>query len=309
MQKIDAVTLKQLRALREVAAQGSISGAAIELGLTAPAVHTQIRNLEKALDCAILERSGPYGAHFTPEGQVMLEVETQINASLTNGLERIRSLQHGQSGLVVLGVVSTAKYFVPGLVAQINRAFPDIDVILKVGNRQEILRDLNDFSFDLIIMGRPPRTPANIAHNIGPHPHVMVASADNPLSKRRDIPAMDLLAETFLAREEGSGTRLLMTRYLDRLGEGAPYRMIEMGSNETIKQAVIADLGVAMISQHTVTEEIRSGRLVVLDAPELPITRQWYLLHLEELTMSKATETVRDFILAQNAAFLPQLDE
>ncbi|TLP46188.1 LysR family transcriptional regulator [Cohaesibacter sp. CAU 1516] len=308
MQKINAVTLKQLRALRHVAAEGSISGAAAELGLTAPAVHTQIRNLEKALDCAILEQSGAFGARFTPEGQVMLEVETQISASLTNGLERIRSLQHGQSGLVVLGVVSTAKYFVPGLVAQINRAFPEIDVILKVGNRQEILRELNDSSLDLIIMGRPPRSPINIAYNIGPHPHVMVASSDNPLSHRRDIPAMDLLAETFLAREEGSGTRLLMTRYLDRIGEGVPYRMIEMGSNETIKQAVMADLGVAMISQHTVTEEIRSGRLVALDAPELPMTRQWYVLHREDLTISKTTETVLNFILAQNAAFLPRLD-
>lgn len=238
----------------------------------------------------------------------MLEAEKQITACLANSLERIRSLQHGQSGLVVLGVVSTAKYFVPGLVAQINQAFPEIDVVLKVGNRQDILRELNDRSLDLIIMGRPPRTPANVAYDIGPHPHVIVASSENTLSHLKNIPIADLLAETFLAREEGSGTRILMTRYLDRVGEGAPYRTIEMGSNETIKQAVIANLGVAMISQHTVTEEINAGRLVALDAPELPMMRHWYLLHRQDQAPTNATETVRDFILAQNATFLPRLD-
>lgn len=308
MPQLDLITLKQMRALRAVAQQGSISAAANAIGLTAPAVHTQIRNLEKALDCSILESSGQYGATFTPEGEVVLEAEKQINACLTSSVERIRSLQHGQSGLVVLGVVSTAKYFVPNLVAQINQAFPKIDVILKVGNRQEILQALNDRSSDLIIMGRPPRAPVNISYNIAPHPHLMVAAADHPLSQRIEVSAKDLLAQTFLARESGSGTRILMTRYLDRIGEGTPYRMIEMGSNETIKQAVMANLGVAMISQHTVTEELNAGRLVALQAPELPITRHWYLLHREDLRVTKAIESVRDFILDQRAAFLPSLD-
>ena len=308
MPKIDAITFKQLRALHAIARHGSITGAAGELGLTPPAVHTQIKSLERALLGPLVQSTGNQGATLTPEGEVMLEATEHINATLTGAVERIKALQHGQSGVIVLGVVSTAKYFVPGLVAKIGQAFEDIDIILKVGNRQFIISSLINRTIDVAIMGRPPRSPANTAYPIGPHPHLLIAASANPLATRDEVSAEDLLAQTFLTREAGSGTRILMARYLDRLGDGMPYRTIEMGSNETIKQAVIANLGVAMISQHAVTEEIKQGRLVALRAPGLPITRQWYLLHREDMRISKTFETVRDFILAQKADFLPKLE-
>ncbi|WP_263597014.1 LysR substrate-binding domain-containing protein, partial [Paracoccus yeei] len=117
----------------------------------------------------------------------------------------------------------------------------------------------------------------------------------------------DLLAETFLAREPGSGTRILMTRFLDRIGDGTPWRMVEMGTNETIKQAVIAGLGVALISQHTVTEELRSGRLVALRANGLPIQRNWFLIRREDMALSPAGQRVHDHVLALGGSFLPRL--
>jgi DNA-binding transcriptional LysR family regulator len=307
MPKLEAITLKQLRALRAIADHGSITAAANALGLTPPAVHTQVKGLEQALNCTVLESSRQHGPTFTPEGQTILDAERQILSILNSSVERVRALKHGQTGVVVLGVVSTAKYFVPGLVAQIGEAYPDIDVILKVGNRQDIIRELSERTIDMAIMGRPPRSPANIAEVIGSHPHVFIAAPDHPLARRDDINATDFLAQTFLSREQGSGTRILMTRYLDRLGEGTPYRAIEMGSNETIKQAVIANLGIALISQHTTTEEIKSGRLVTLEADGLPIVRQWFLLHREDVEISNTLKTVRDFILELKASFLPTL--
>jgi DNA-binding transcriptional LysR family regulator len=263
--------------------------------------------LEQALNCTVLESSRQHGPTFTPEGRTILDAERQILTILNSSVERVRALKHGQTGVVVLGVVSTAKYFVPGLVAQIGEAYPDIDMILKVGNRQDIIRELSERTIDMAIMGRPPRSPANIAEVIGSHPHVFIAAPDHPLAGRDDISAADFLAQTFLSREQGSGTRILMTRYLDRLGEGTPYRAIEMGSNETIKQAVIANLGIALISQHTTTEEIKSGRLVTLEAEGLPIVRQWFLLHREDVEISNTLKTVRDFILELKASFLPTL--
>lgn len=307
MPKLEAITLKQLRALRAIADHGSITAAANELGLTPPAVHTQVKGLEQALNCTVLESSRQHGPTFTPEGQTILDAERQILAILNSSVERVRALKHGQTGVVVLGVVSTAKYFVPGLVAQIGEAYPDIDVILKVGNRQDIIRELSERTIDMAIMGRPPRSPANIAEVIGTHPHVFIAASDHPLVGKEDISPADFLAQTFLSREQGSGTRILMTRYLDRLGEGTPYRAIEMGSNETIKQAVIANLGIALISQHTTTEEIKSGRLVTLEVEGLPIVRQWFLLHREDVEISNTLKTVRDFILDLKASFLPTL--
>ncbi len=305
MPKIEALTFKQLRALKAVSQCGSITAAAESLGLTAPAVYAQIRGLESALRCKALESSGVGGAVLTPEGEAVLDANVQIENALNNCLERLRALRNGQAGVVVLGVVSTGKYFAPRLVAKLHEAFPKVDFILKIGNRNRIIAHLQQSTIELAIMGRPPRSPVVEAQEIGPHPHVLIAAPEHRLAGQSEIAPADLLSETFIAREQGSGTRILMTRYLDQLGEGAPYRQIEMGSNETIKQAVMANLGVAMISQHTVCEEIRSERLVTLAAQGLPIVRRWYLLHRADLKLTATLANVRDFILGMNGDYLP----
>jgi DNA-binding transcriptional LysR family regulator len=307
MPRTKAITFRQLRALRSVAACGSMTRAGAELGLTPSAVHTQIRALESALRARVLLRSGAAGATLTPEGRAVLDADRQIEAILARCVETVRSLRAGQSGAVVLGVVSTGKYFAPHLVARLRRDHPDIDVVLRIGNREETLAALEERRIELVIMGRPPRSPAVVAHPLGPHPHVLIAAPGHPLAGRSEVPAGDLLRQTFITRESGSGTRILMSRYLDQIGEGRPYRQIEMGSNETIKQAVMADLGVALISLHTATEELRAGRLVLIDAPGLPIVRQWYLLHREDAVLSSAAETLVGAILGYGGSFLPEL--
>ena len=99
-----------------------------------------------------------------------------------------------------------------------------------------------------------------------------------------------------------------MVRYLDRIGEGKPYESLQMGSNETIKQAVIAGLGIALISQHTVTEELKAGRLVAIRTSEMPILRQWFVLHRADRALSPAMQSVWDFINEHATRFFPTLD-
>ena len=307
MPKLDAVTFKQLRAIRAVAEHGTLSAAAEAVGLTPPAIHTQLRILEENLDCKLVDRGGAQGARLTAEGQAVLDAEVTIQIALENCMQKVRALRDGQSGVVVLGVVSTGKYFAPGLVAMLQQHYPDINVVLRVGNRDAILRSLQQQSIDLAIMGRPPRAPVVETVVIGDHPHVMIAAPEHPLAGQRDISAQELLAQTFISREEGSGTRIMMIRYLDRIGEGTPYRSIEMGTNETIKQAVIAGLGVALISQHTVTEELRTGRLTTIESAGLPIARKWFLLHRQDLRVTPAIATVHRFISDLKGSFLPKL--
>lgn len=302
------MTLKQLRALRAVVDHGSITAAAEALSLTPPAVHTQLRTLEENLCCRVFERGGGAMSRLTVEGAAVLDAEGAIERALAACMQKVQALRSGKAGVVVLGVISTAKYFAPRLVARLHTEFPDIDIVLRIGNRDTIVSELQQRSVELAIMGRPPRHPIVTALPFGPHPHVIIAPPGHPLAVLDDVPPDRLLAETFIAREIGSGTRIMMMRYLDRIGEGAPYHMIEMGSNETIKQAVMAGLGLALISQHTVTEELRGGRLVAIRAPGLPIERAWYLLHREDLTLTPTLETVRDYIAAHGASFLPSLD-
>ncbi|KCV83858.1 LysR family transcriptional regulator [Actibacterium atlanticum] len=309
MTKPEAITFKQLRALSAVAACGSITQAAAQIGLTPPAVHTQLRLLEENFDCKLLNR-GPGGASkagatLTLQGDSVLAAAQVIEAALESCAQKVRAFNEGMEGAVVLGVVSTGKYFAPHLVALLKEAFPQVEVVLKIGNRDVIIAALQDGALDLAIMGRPPRRPEVVAVPLGPHPHVLIAPPEHPLAQQDMVLPDALFKEVFLAREEGSGTRILMTRYLDALGYGAPYKMIEMGTNETIKQSVIAGLGIAIISRHTVTEELRSGRLVELKADRLPLLRQWFLIRRADHAPNPATARVEAFIEAQNGAFLP----
>ena len=305
--KIDGISLRQLRCLRAVTDSGSLTGAASLLGLTTPAIHSQLRGLEELAGRPLVARAEHGAFRPTPEGQALLLAEAQIATALARAGRDIRALQQGHVGTVVLGVVSTGKYFAPGLVARLLRLLPDIEVTLRIGNRDTILAALAGDQLDLAVMGRPPREPPVIADPVGPHPHIIIAAPDHPLATSDPVMPGDLLAQTFLSREEGSGTRILMIRFLDRIGEGATWRAVEMGTNETIKQAVIAGLGIALISQHTVTEELRSGRLIALRGIGLPIQRSWYLLRRADRQPSPAIARIRDEILTMRGAFLPQL--
>lgn len=305
MLRTDTLTLRQLRALQALAARGGLTAAAADLGLSVPAVHNQIRSLEAGLGAALVHR-GPEGRFLlTAEGLAVLDAAQATEAALRTCLERVEALRQGREGSVVLGCVSTAKYFAPRLVAELKRLHPGIAVTLRVGNRSELLRELADRSVEIAVTGRPPREPAVTAHPLGPHPHLIVAPPGHPLAGAGPAAPARLLEETFIAREEGSGTRILMTRYLDRLGDGAPYATIAMDSNETIKQAVMAGLGIAFISGHTVTEELRSGRLVAVPAEGLPIQRTWFLVHRQDLRMHAALATAIASIRDMEGRFLP----
>ncbi|WP_265501469.1 LysR family transcriptional regulator [Paracoccus beibuensis] len=164
--RIDAVTLRQLRALRAVADSGSLTTAAGWLGLTPPAVHGQLKAMEDLAGSALVVR-GDGAFRAAPEGQALLRAEAQIATALSRATREVAALRQGQSGSVVLGVVSTGKYFAPALVALLRCSLPDIEVTLRIGNRNAIMATLAGDEPDLL-MGRPPKEPAVTADLIGP---------------------------------------------------------------------------------------------------------------------------------------------
>ena len=296
MQALNRLTLRQLRALRAVTDARSIRLAAEALGLTAPAVHSQIGKLEENLGAPMLYRQGAEAFGPTLEGVELLAAFEKVEAELTIALSHMEAIRRGLAGTVVLGVVSTAKYFAPSLVAALKKALPEIDVALRVGNRSSIISALRSRALDLVIMGRPPADPPVIATAIGDNPHLLLVAADHPFAGRANVSPREILAAPFIAREPGSGTRMLSDRFLYGFDSGEPAELIEMPSNETIKQAVIAGLGIAILSRHTVTEELRSGRLVAVRAPGLPVVRKWFMLHAAEKPPTGAARTVHDRI-------------
>jgi DNA-binding transcriptional LysR family regulator len=178
---------------------------------------------------------------------------------------------------------------------------------LEVGNRAEIIAALEANTLDLALTGRPPEDLAVDKAPIGEHPHLVISAPEHRLAKRKRIAPSMLAEETFLVRERGSGTRGLMERFFAE-AKIAPRVGMEMDSNETIKQAVMAGLGIAFLSAHTIAAELADGRLVALDINGLPIVRQWFIVRLAKRRLLPAAEAFRQFLIDEGQTFLPTFE-
>jgi DNA-binding transcriptional LysR family regulator len=301
-----SLTLKQLRALASTVQHGTVTGAAKALHLTPPAITTQLKLLEKSVGAPLFDRNA-VGFRPTEIGRELLQASITIEKLIAGTRERIAALRSGATGSVSFAAVSTAKYFAPVIVARFQREHPEIRVKLIVGNRAEIIAGLERNEFDLVLMGRPPGDVPIASEVLSDHPHIVIAPRDHPLAADPEILAEDLLKETFLARETGSGTRLLMERFLERIGSGRAFNVVEMGSNETIKQAVMAGLGIAFISAHTCHAELDAGKLVALRIPGLPLIRQWFVIYRLDHLPTTACQVFLDFLLAHRTDIIPRL--
>ncbi|NVO16379.1 MAG: LysR family transcriptional regulator [Rhodoplanes sp.] len=299
------ITLKHLRLVESAARLGSFTAAAEANHVTPPAVTMQMRQLEDEVGLPLFDRDGR-GLTPTAAGQEVLLAARKVDAVLTECLEALVALKSLDAGRVTVGVVSTAKYFAPRMLAAFARQHPKVELQLVVGNRREVVAQFEAGLFDVCVMGRPPETCEIESDRIGPHPHVIVAPPDHPLAKKRHLAPAVLAGETFLVREIGSGTRTLMEGFFAHAGV-QPIIGMEIGSNETIKQAVMAGLGLAFISAHTIAAELADGRLVVLDVSGLPLERAWYVVRLAARRLMPAARALRDFLVADGGSFLPKM--
>jgi LysR family transcriptional regulator for metE and metH len=246
------------------------------------------------------------GLRPTDAGHCVLGIQARIEAALSECSESLRLMKGLGSGKVAVGVVSTAKYFAPRMLAAFAEAHPQIEVRLVVGNREDTIAALAKLELDIAVMGRPPESVEVEQQIIGDHPHVVIAAPHHRFASRRRIALKALGDEKFLSREAGSGTRILMERIFAK-AEIVPRVGMELGSNETIKQAVMAGLGIAFISAHTVAAEVESRRLCVLSVEGLPIIRQWYAVRNREKHLLPAGAAMWDFLVSRGSGFLPDV--
>jgi LysR family transcriptional regulator for metE and metH len=297
------VSLKQLRIVTAVAQSGRIARAATLLGVTAPAITLQLQLLEKETGLPLFERSRG-GMRLTEGGRLFLRAARQVEQALQECGEAVKALKGLAGGKVMVGLVSTAKYFAPRALASFGSAHPEIEMQVAIGNRERTLTALRNLELDLAITGYPPEDMAFEKKVIGEHPHVIIVPPGHPLAIHRKLTLSQLASEVFLVREPGSGTRRLMEQLFVRAGI-APRIGMEIDSNETIKQAVMAGLGIAVISAHTVTNELEEGRLALLNVEGLPVIRKWYVVKHTQKRLLPAAAALWSFLCSDGRRFLP----
>jgi len=302
------ITFRQLRVFTEVARQLSFARAAETLHLTPPAVTMQVKEIEGQIGLPLFERQGRHVTLTTP-GEYFLVYAKRLLATLKDADDAMARLKHLETGLLTIGMVSTAQYFVPRLLARFRDEHPGIDVRLQVTtNREALLGLLRNNEVDLAVMGRPPGELAVRSEPFAAHPLVIVAPPGHPLATDEHPPAAVLEGAPFVVREGGSGTRAAMEHFF-REHRVTPRITMEMSSNETIKQAVMAGMGLGFLSLHTVGLEVRSGLLKVVSVEGTPVMRTWNLVHLLAKMLSPAAEAFRYFMLEEAERFLVAHDE
>ncbi|HEX5209949.1 MAG TPA: LysR family transcriptional regulator [Steroidobacteraceae bacterium] len=288
-----------MRVFAAVARHLSFTRAAQEMHLTQSAVSQQVSLLEDEVGMPLFEQIGRK-IRLAPAGTELLRYATQVTELLREAGETLAAMRGLKRGVLKLGAVSTAKYFAPTLLSAFAPAYPEVTIKFTVANREEIVKLLGANELDLVIMGRPPRELDTTAEPFARHPLVIIAAPDHPLTRRRHIPLKSLTRESFIIREQGSGTRASMEHVFRE--RAVPFRAtMEVSSNETIKQAVMAGMGLSFISSHTIGLEAGAGKLAILDVAGLPVVRDWYVIHLREKILSPIAAAFRGYLLENGA--------
>lgn len=286
-------TLHQLKVFEATARNSSFTKAAEELFITQPTVSTQVKQLTKAVGLPLFEQIGKR-LHLTEAGGALLATCQEIFERLDNFEMTVADLKGTRQGRLKLGVITTAKYFIPRLLGSFCQQYPGIDIALEVTNHQKLEERMLNNEDDLYIVSQPTEDIDLCWEPFAENPIVVVARKDHPLAGIPNIPITRLNDEPFIMRETGSGTRQAVQRLFTEHQVSVRTRL-ELGSNEAIKQAIAGGLGISALSKHTLISD--AGELTILDIQEFPIPRHWYVSYLAGKQLSIIAEAFREYLL------------
>jgi DNA-binding transcriptional LysR family regulator len=297
-------TLRQLKVFEAVARHLSFSRAAEELHLTQPAVSTQVRKLEEHAGLPLFEQLGKK-IHLTAAGSRMLQSSREIIQKFQEAEEAMAQYKGVSGGRLNVSVISAGDYFFPRLLVEFAQQHAGVTLNFGVCNREELLAQMDANVTDLAVMVRPPEDLDTVAEPFAPHPYVIVAAPSHPLARTPRISMSRIGREPFVVREKGSDTWNSM---VEGFGGQLPALNIamEIRSTETIKQAVIAGMGVSFLSAHTVSRELQAGSLTVLDVQGFPLMLNWYVVHRRSKRLPAVAQAFKHFLLQEGAGLIDQ---
>ena len=288
-------TLHQLRVFEATARHSSFTKAAEELFITQPTVSTQVKQLTKAVGLPLFEQIGKR-LFLTEAGQELLFTCQEIFNKLDNFQMKVADIKGTRQGKLTLGVITTAKYFVPRLLGAFCQQYPGIDIALQVTNHQKLQERMLNNEDDLYILSQPPEEVELCSQSFLENPLVVVARRDHPLVGQKNLPLECLNQQPFIMRESGSGTRQAVQKLFNLQDIKVKVRL-ELGSNEAIKQAISGGLGLSVLSKHTLISEGENGELAILDVEHFPIQHNWYVCYLAGKQLSVIADAFLKYLL------------
>ena len=298
------LSLRQLKTILVISDHKRLIKASEILSLTPPAVTIQLRQAEEELGLLLFDRTSN-GLKLTDAGSEVVKCARTIFGHLNDLNSKIEEVKFAERGSVKVGVVSTAKYFGHNVIAKFIEENPNIKTFIKVAPREEILKGLSSFELDLAITGTVPLNTDIETKAFGDHPLIFISSPKSSLANKKKIKKIELINQKILTRENGSGTLNTLQSFLDETKLAYEPYLTEVGSNETIKQAVISDIGIAMISEHCCINEIKFNLLKKLNVEGLPIIKKWYVTRLNSRQQSSSSKLLFNYIYENAKNFLP----
>ena len=295
------ISLRQLQVFEAVARHLSYTRAAEELFLSQPTVSMQIKKLETDIDLPLTEQIGKK-ISLTQAGKALHEVSLDILGSLERFEMTINDQKGLRTGQLRIAVVTTANYFAPRLIGKFTQDYPGINISLEVGNREHLLDRMSRNLDDIYLIGKPPESSDLDFQPYLENPMVVVSTVSDPLSGLKSIPLAKIAEQPFIIREKGSGTRIAVENLFAEHDLSLNVRM-ELGSNESIKQGILGGLGIAVISQHTLTSG-DMNELTILDVENFPLSWQWHVGYPHGKRLSVVAKKFIDYMYKEGPSLL-----
>lgn len=306
------ISFRQLRLFLALAETGSVGGAARRMHVTQPTASMQLKDMADAVGLPLYDVISRK-VHLTQAGEELARTARTMADEWEGFGQRVAAIQGLARGRLRVAVVSTAKYFIPGLLGSFCDRYPEVDISLEVLNRDHVVNRLRANQDDLYVMSMPPDDLALEDDILMPNPLWLVAPAAHPLAGQAGIALAQLASSRFVLRERGSGTRMATDRTFKQQGF-EPARWLELGSNEAIRESVASKLGVAVLSSHALRADHTDAhltdaavahftpadaRIVRLDVLGFPIQSQWHLVWPKGRQLSPLAGVFRAHVLAQ----------
>ncbi|NQZ77174.1 MAG: LysR family transcriptional regulator [Ekhidna sp.] len=286
-------TIHQLKVFQSICRNKSITKASEELYLTQPAVSIQLKKLQEQFEIPLTEVVGRQ-LYITDFGEKIREVSERILSeaeALKTTVDQYKGLL---SGKISISVVSTGKYVIPYFLKQFADAHPQVDLRIDVTNKNSVVQSLSKNETDFSLVSVVPENLAVEGLELMDNELYLISDADRKV-KKKILQPKDLSEFPMILRESGSATRMLMERFLDKK-EIKPKKTMELMSNEAVKQAVSAGLGISIMPLIGLRNELKVGSLKVLEVKGLPIVTKWNLIYPKGKRLSPAAEELLLFI-------------